>query len=93
MAQRVAQLLGTLLHKRVWDECDGLLQLTAEAFGILIHPTFYYGKGQSTFLHILKIPFPSVGTLDSYTSGRKHIHAVISRLAPCPCHQLSFPIA
>lgn len=49
MAQTVAQLLGILLHKSVWDECDGLLQLTAKAFGILIRPTFYYGKGQDTF--------------------------------------------
>lgn len=49
MAQRMAQLLGILLHKSVWDECDGLLRLTAKAFGILIHPTFYYGKGQDTF--------------------------------------------
>lgn len=91
MAQTVAQLLGILLHKSVWDECDGLLQLTAKAFGILNSPNILLWQGTGHFLRILKTPFPSVGTLESSTSGRKRIHAVVSRLSPCPCRQLSIP--
>ncbi|KAK7803783.1 hypothetical protein U0070_009689 [Myodes glareolus] len=83
---------NTLLHKRVWDECDGLSQLTAEAFGILIHPTFYYGKGQSTFLHILEDPFSQCGDLGLFHIREKTYPRCCFTLGPVPTPPPEHPL-